>query len=204
MTPQPAKAKKKRKRHTIPTYLTEDEIARLLRATKVNTRDRAIFAVAYYRGLRASELGLIRVDDYDPVNQRIVIHRLKGSRGGEYPVVHDERIALTNWLRERPDNTTQVLFPSRKGRPISRKTLHDLMRHYCEVARIDVRKAHFHALKHSTATHLSARDPDIVGVQDHLGHAAITSTMLYVSVSSKRRMDFSERAQRGGWGLSRH
>ena len=40
-------------------YHTIDEIRRLLK-TIDSVRDRAIFTVAYYHGLRASEVGLLR------------------------------------------------------------------------------------------------------------------------------------------------
>jgi type 1 fimbriae regulatory protein FimB/type 1 fimbriae regulatory protein FimE len=198
---QPAK-KKKRRQQTIPAYLTEEEISRLLRATRVNPRDRAIFTVCYHRGLRASELGLINLDDYDPEFGRLTIRRLKGSRGGEYPLTHAEKVALGAWLRER-DKTPGPLFITQKKRGISRKTLHGLMRRYCEIAHIHKSKAHMHALKHSCGTHLSSQSNDIVGIQDHMGHIAIQNTMKYVQISSKRRMDFAQGLERSGWGLSR-
>jgi integrase len=52
-----------RKSSRIPAYLTPEEIARLFAAIK-SPRDRAIFRLAYHRGLRASELGIIQFSDY--------------------------------------------------------------------------------------------------------------------------------------------
>jgi integrase len=42
-------------------------------------------------------------------------------------------------------------------------------------------------------THLSAREPDIVAIQDHLGHASIVNTMKYVAIANARRDDFAKR-----------
>src|SRR3954471_14754725 len=60
-------------------FLTLEEIARLFAAARANPRDRALFLIAYRHGLRASEVGLLRVDDVDFRALRIVVHRLKGS-----------------------------------------------------------------------------------------------------------------------------
>ncbi len=54
---------KRRQERTI-TYLTQEEVRRLFSVIK-NKRDRAIFAVAYRHGLRASEVGLLQRTDVD-------------------------------------------------------------------------------------------------------------------------------------------
>src|SRR5947209_17979418 len=62
--PPVQKPKAKRKRKEIK-FLTEDELARLLSVIH-SVRDRAIFQLAYRAGLRASEIGLLQLRDYDP------------------------------------------------------------------------------------------------------------------------------------------
>ena len=85
--PEKSKPKKKRKRQEIK-HLTEDEIARLFAAIH-SIRDRAIFQLAYRAGLRASEVGLLQMRDYDPKTDRIFVHRLKGSNSGEHHLVRE-------------------------------------------------------------------------------------------------------------------
>ena len=51
---------KARKQDRAITFLTQEEVQRLFSAIKTK-RDRAIFAVAYRHGLRASEVGLLVV-----------------------------------------------------------------------------------------------------------------------------------------------
>src|SRR6266849_8404948 len=72
--PPVQKPKAKRKRKEIK-FLTEEELARLFSAIH-SVRDRAIFQLAYRAGLRASEVGLLQLRDYDPKSDRIFIHRL--------------------------------------------------------------------------------------------------------------------------------
>ena len=55
-------------------FLTLEELGRLFRATRTSRRDRALFLIAYRHGLRASEVGLLRVDDIDFRALRITPH----------------------------------------------------------------------------------------------------------------------------------
>ena len=80
MTKPKKSATKARRRDRIITYLTQDELKRLLAAVK-DKRDRAIIRVAYRHGLRASEIGMLQIDDVDFKQGRITIRRLKGSLG---------------------------------------------------------------------------------------------------------------------------
>jgi len=189
----------RRKQQPIPEYLTEDEIERLFRAIGSDVRSRAMFRLLYHRGLRASEIGKLRLEDYQPVVGRLFVRRLKGSRGGEYHLVESERVALKAWLRLRGKDPGP-LFPSRNHNPLSRWRLNVLMTSFCKVAGIPSEKAHPHALKHSCGTHLSARERDIAVIQDHLGHANIQNTMKYVQITNRRRDEFAEKLDDSGWG----
>src|SRR6266851_8223576 len=98
LEPPPEKPKpKKRKRKEIK-FLTEDEIARLFSVIH-SVRDRAIFQLAYRAGLRASEVGMLQMRDYDPKAAKIFVHRLKGSNSGEHYLVREEARALRAWLQ---------------------------------------------------------------------------------------------------------
>jgi integrase/recombinase XerD len=172
-------------------FLTLEEIARLFAAARVNPRDRVLFLIAYRHGLRASEVGLLRVDDVDFRALRIVVHRLKGSHSGTRPLQPDEAKALRAYLRERPDPPSPVLFPSNRGDPIARRTLDWLMKRYGEAAELPKAKRHFHCLKHSIATHLLEAGADLRFVQDWLedwlGHSNIQNTVVYTFLTARGR-----------------
>ncbi len=189
----------KRKGRTAPKYLTDQEIDALFAKIR-DVRDRAIFRLAYHRGLRASELGLVQLADYREGAGRIFVKRLKGSNSGEFPLLPVEQTSLRAWVRER-GTAPGPLFPSRNRRPISRRRLDELMKAYCAAAEVPADKAHFHALKHSCGTHLYERTGDVALVQDHLGHRDIRCTMIYVTVSSKRRDELATRIS--DWGKKR-
>ncbi len=98
-TPKPPerKAARARRSETIK-FLTLDETRRLF-AGITDKRDKAIFLLAYRHGLRASEVGLLRVSDLDLKRLRVMLHRLKGSLSGEHPLQADEARALKAWVK---------------------------------------------------------------------------------------------------------
>ena len=81
-------------------FLTLDETARLFRVIGPqigpHRRDRALFLIAYRHGLRASEVGLLRVEGIDLKTLRIMVHRLKGSHSAR------TRCRPTRRRRSRP------------------------------------------------------------------------------------------------------
>ena len=167
-------------------FLTLDETARMFRAIGSHRRDRALFLIAYRHGLRASEVGLLRVEDVDLKTLRIMVHRLKGSHSGAHPLQADEAKALKALLRER-QAASPILFPSSRGDPIARRTVDWLTKKYGEEADLPPAKRHFHCLKHSIATHLLEAGADLRFVQDWLGHSNIQNTVVYTFLTARSR-----------------
>lgn len=153
--------------------------------------------MAYHRGLRASEVGNLKLADYRPTEGRLYVRRLKGSREGEYLLTPVEQRALRAWLKVR-GSQPGPLFLSRNHRAISRRQLDHLMKHYCRLAGISEDKAHMHALKHSCGTHFLALSGDIMATQDHLGHADLGSTQIYAQFTQRERIATSPAIQ--SWG----
>jgi integrase len=186
-TKQAPKVKKRRDRKLV-VYLTTAEKERLFRVIK-SARDQALFRLLYHHGLRASEIGLLRVADYrrgaSAELDRLYIHRLKGSISGETAMVPAASLALRAWLRRR-GYKEGPLFPSRQKTPITRKRIYQLMQKYCKMAGIPKEKAHPHTLKHTCCTHLvSYNGESIMDVQKHVGHSSIKSTMVYAELSDE-------------------
>jgi integrase len=175
-------------------FLTLEELARLFAATRPSARDRALFLIAYRHGLRASEVGLLRVDDVDFRVLRLMVHRLKGSLSGAHPLQPDEAKALKAYLRKRSGPPAPVLFPSNRGDPIARRTLDWLMKRYGATADLPPPKRHFHCLKHSIATHLLEAGADLRFVQDWLGHSNIQNTVVYTYLTARSRESAARKA----------
>ena len=137
----PAKpASKPRRRPKSPAHLTPEEVERFFAYCK-DVRDAAIFRVMYHRGLRASEIGILQLADWNQASGRLQVHRLKGSYSLDYQIKPVEVKALRAWLRVR-GKAPGPLFPSRLKRKkgITRWPIFRLMRHYCALAGIPLEK----------------------------------------------------------------
>lgn len=196
---------RRRKQKKAISYLTEEELAALFRAiaaegkaskVRANTvRDTALFSVAYRRGLRASEVGLLQFAHLRLGAKRLYVTRLKGGTSGEFMLTEAEIRDLKGYLKVR-GNKSGALFLSRNSKPISRRRLDELMKFYGERSGLALEKRHFHCLRHSCATALLDRDVSIEEVQDHLGHTDIRNTMIYAKVTNKKRQRKDERLAR--------
>jgi site-specific recombinase XerC len=151
-----------------------------------SVRDRAIFTVMYWRGLRRSEVGTLQLSAWRQQAGRIYMKRKKGSESGEYPLSPAEQRALKAWIRTR-GQAPGPLFTSRNGHGISGVMLDVLMKQYGELAKLPKDLRHCHALKHSIGTHLIGSGAELFAVKDWLGHKDIKSTMEYVRFRSKQR-----------------
>ncbi len=97
---------------TSQSYLTPDEVMAVPKAAKERCgRDWAMVLFAYRHGMRASEVGNVRLDDIDLKHQAITVRRLKGALDTVQPLyphrslpLLDELAALRAYLRDRdPD-----------------------------------------------------------------------------------------------------
>jgi len=141
-------------------YLTQEELKRLLGVIE-SKRDRAIFRVVYHHGLRAGEVGMIKLEDVDLDRGRITIVREKHSMGGEYAMHPTEIKAIKAWLKERKDGILW-LFPSQRGTPITRFTLDKLMKRYGAKADIPADKRQFSFVTYSLRRHIEDTSKNLV------------------------------------------
>jgi type 1 fimbriae regulatory protein FimB len=179
------KHKKQRKVEKPLKFLSHEEIEALFRVI-TSPRDRAMFRIIYHRGLRASEAGQIKISDWSPETERLMVRRRKGSISAPFKLTAIESRAIRAWLKIR-GTAAGPMFLSRKHSGISRYQVHELMRAYCQRAKIPAERSHPHCLKHSCGTHVLEKLGDITVVQDWLGHKDIRSTRIYAQVVNSTR-----------------
>lgn len=158
--------------------------------SKNATRNMAIFTLAIYGGLRASEIGSIRIRDYDPQRKQIYCKRLKHSCSNTLRII-DKRVlqALDDFYDLRIHQSTEIdaLFLSNKGKPISRKQLDVMTKKYCSLTSIPASKHHFHVLKHTRAVQLADCGVNVQDIQWWLGHKKIENTLIYMQFTTKQQ-----------------
>lgn len=180
-------------RHSLPDFLSLEEVERLLRqpdtATTLGLRDRAMIELMYSTGLRVSELCNVRIADLqaDAGCLRCIG---KGNKERIVPVGKQALAGVRRYMRKsRPellgDGTSPFLFLGRKGGKLDRIAFWKVLGVYGRKA--GLRKAlKPHMLRHSFATHLLDRGADLRSVQLMLGHSDISTTQIYTHVVEER------------------
>jgi integrase len=162
------------------TYLTFSEIEALFCVIK-SSRDKALFQLLRWHGLRSSEIGLLQRSDWNDRDGVLRVRRQKNSISQSYRLLAVEANALRAWLRDR-GNEPGALFPSQKGvRPggfgISRAQVFRLMQRYSEMANLNPAKAHPRALRHACGVYLRSAGAEVI--RERLGHRAEKSALVY-------------------------
>jgi type 1 fimbriae regulatory protein FimB len=170
-------------------HLTYDELVSVLTVARARSlRNWVMIVTAFSHGLRASEVCDLKVSDLN--DGHLKIKRLKGSNETTHQLVPhrgqpvlDEVKAIKQWLAVRPADAGDALFPSNKGGCMSATQFYRIYRAVAEECGLPASKCHPHVLKHTICTMLVRSDMNVAKVQAFVGHAAIASTMRYVSVS---------------------
>ena len=84
------------------------------------------------------------------------------------------------------------VFLSRHGRPLERRWVWRLVKHYARVAGIS-KPISPHTLRHSFASHLLQNGASLRVIQEMLGHADIGTTQIYTHVDPARLKSIHER-----------
>lgn len=164
--------------------LTEQDYARILNAVTAaeDLRAKAIFETMYYSGMRVSEALQLRLDHVQ--NRLKVIEDIKG-KGGKYrPIFISDKLlqSLKEYtvVRKRPyGSNTKLLFVGERG-PVTRQTVHNVMKKYARVAGIEESKAHAHNLRHLFGLRLAAKGVPIEDIAKFMGHTSIEVTKIYL------------------------
>lgn len=172
--PQPKQPQK------LPTVLSQDEVAALLRAPK-HLKSRAILTTLYATGIRVSELCNLQVQDID--SSRMVVCLRQGKGQQDRTIMLSPRlvdILREYWLKFKPQT---YLFPGPDpARAITRNTVGSICRTAAKNARL-TKPVHPHTLRHCFASHLLEQGVDLRRLQLVLGHKHMRTTSRYLHVS---------------------
>jgi integrase/recombinase XerD len=178
---------------SLPGSLSEGEVEALLAVPDVEDplglRDRAMLELLYASGLRISELTGLTLT---ALNRRQGVLRVVGKGGKErlVPVGQEALHWIERYLEEgRPElvrrQANSALFPSRRGRAMTRQTFWHAVKRYAAGAGIR-RDISPHTLRHAFATHLLNHGADLRAIQMMLGHADLSTTQIYTHIAQRR------------------
>jgi site-specific recombinase XerD len=171
----------------LPIALSQEQVSRLLAEPKATTvigvRDRALLALLYGTGIRASECAALRNSHVDLAALTVTV---RGKGGHERVIPLNPQLAelLRTYVQARgPALASAPFFKSRFGRLLSRGGVYERVRTWGQRSRIGVRLSP-HRMRHTFATHLVRAGVGLVTIRDLLGHRLITSTQVYLHVTA--------------------
>lgn len=180
--------KLKAKPRKLPTVLSAEEVQHLLASPPkdivLGLRDRAILALLYGTGIRASECATLVEKDVDLAAGTICVTG-KGGHQRTLPLNPKVAESLKAYHQVRADVPARgMFFRSRTGKAMSRGAIYERVRTHARRARI-AKRVSPHTLRHTFATHLVRAGVGLVTIRDLLGHRLITSTQIYLHVTAE-------------------
>jgi len=177
----------------IPKYLTEGEMAAMIKAAESDSEDLAILLTLGYSGLRVGELCALNVEDIDFSDGVINVKSGKGDKG-RIALLEEKSIASLRHYLDTRKATSGPLFLSSHRQRINERTIQRLVKKYAEKASIN-KNVTPHVLRHTFATTLLKKGADIRIIQQLLGHASVATTQIYTHVDDRALRDAYRRAK---------
>ncbi|MDD2564506.1 MAG: tyrosine-type recombinase/integrase, partial [Salinivirgaceae bacterium] len=164
----------------LPVILNRQELKELFAAPTL-LKQRIVLTLIYSAGLRGQEVINLKISDIDFERKTIHIRQSKYKKDRVVPLADSMAIGLKKYLKV--ENLHIWLFNGKEpdGR-YSVRGLSWVMRENLKKTSI-TKEANLHSLRHSYATHLLEQGLNIVTLKELLGHADITTTMIYLHVA---------------------
>jgi site-specific recombinase XerD len=186
---EPVHFKKPSKGKRLPKYLTQDEMRKLVRATR-NYREFAILTIFCTTGLRLNEVRMLNLRDLDFGRQTITVRCAKLSRDREVPMSEDcarvLKVYIERYLEKEERSQEMPLFRSLRGSRPCPHALGDIVKK-CGMRAGFTQSVYPHLLRHSFATAMIGNGCDLFHLSDILGHSNIETTTIYLHVNNDAR-----------------
>jgi site-specific recombinase XerD len=164
----------------LPVILNPQELKELFAAPTL-LKQRIVLTLIYSAGLRGQEVINLKISDIDFKRMTIHIRQSKYKKDRIVPLAESMAVGLKKYLAA--ENPHIWLFNGKESDgKYSVKGLSWVMRESLKKTSI-TKEVNLHSLRHSYATHLLEQGVNIVTLKVLLGHAEITTTMIYLHVA---------------------
>jgi integrase/recombinase XerD len=150
----------------------------------------AMIETMYSCGLRVSELCTLKMEDLF-LEEGFIRVTGKGSKQRLVPISERAIHEIQNWFKDRchidikPEATAFVFVSRRRGRPLTRVMIFDIVKELTSKAGI-TKTVSPHTFRHSFATHLLEGGANLRAIQCMLGHEKISTTEIYTHIDRSR------------------
>lgn len=161
----------------LPIILNRSELKELFNAPTL-LKQRIVLTLIYSAGLRGKEVINLKISDVDFERKTIHIRQSKYKKDRIVPLSNYMAKGLRKYLQaERPH--VWLFNGKQPGNQYSVRGLSWVFRENLKKTSI-TKEVNLHSLRHSYATHLLEDGLNIVTLKELLGHAEITTTMIYL------------------------
>jgi len=176
----------KRPTGVTPKVPTDADVELLLSEARMDPRQHIVVALLL-NGLRAGEVAAMKVEDvetHDVDGAATIMLRVngKGRKQRLVPANFESINAIGRW-GSQSDMDSAWLVHDYNGSPLSVRQVEESV--YKAAREADIEGMHPHALRHHYATRLVKAGASPLHVQQLLGHANVSTTMVYVTLDVK-------------------
>jgi site-specific recombinase XerD len=167
----------------LPTVLTPEQVAAII-GSPSNLKHRLMLMAAYSAGLRAGEVINLKPEHIDSERMLIKIVNGKG-RKDRYTMLSHRLLKQLRFYYQKCRPKHYLFFSNykhKKDQPLSYESVRRVYEDARKRAGIKRGKG-IHTLRHCFATHLLEAGYDIRKIQVLMGHARLSTTMIYLHVS---------------------
>lgn len=178
----------------LPDVLSVQEIDSIIAQIDLSTpeghRNRAMIETMYSCGLRVSELCALKMEDIY-LDEGFIRVTGKGSKQRLVPISERAVREINNYKLDRchidirPGAESWLFLSIRRGRPLSRVMVFDIVKNLAGKAGIE-KTVSPHTFRHSFATHLLEGGANLRAIQCMLGHEKISTTEIYTHIDRSR------------------
>ncbi len=182
-----------RKEKQIPRVLTHQEFEWLIKCLKYSParcrknyiRDKLIFHMLYYCGLRRCELLNLDWDDVNLESKVLFIRSTKNKSDRIIPIHNKVLELLELYLDQRLPLNDRALIVGEKDKRLTITSFTNQVNMHLIISSLKKKGYTAHSFRHSFATRLTEKNVNILLVQRLLGHLSLDSTKIYVHFESE-------------------
>ena len=166
--------------HKLPVVLSQNEVKVLLKSGRI-LKHRILLSLIYSSGLRSCEARNLLITDIDRDRGMIHIRASKYNKDRYVPLSQKMALGLDKYYRACHPRK-HVFNGKQYGSQLSPRGAQWAMRETLKRSGI-TKAATLHTLRHSYATHLLEMGMDIDSLRKLLGHAHLSTTLVYLHVA---------------------
>lgn len=176
-----------RKPKKLPRVLSQEQVKRLI--SVCNLYDKTLLSTIYDLAIRVSEACSLKWIDISFDRRQVFIYQGKGKKDRCVPISDQQLAMLRCFKKKYPSDDFVFKTHGRKEppKPIRPGYVSAILKNALAKSCLD-HTITVHALRHSAASHMLENGESILDVQKRLGHARLTTTMVYLHVVNNEPM----------------